>query len=125
MPSARIADAVFGAVSELPDSFMDFAVAELKDYATLPSNLGRELFRVLWPRYREKNPQIKARAGNQGCDFCRNAGRNGGGIGWLYAHEPSSGHTILRKCKCIGGGMPQAAWDAGYELGLPPPRIVQ
>jgi hypothetical protein len=115
-PSPKICAAIFDRVRELPDKFMAFAVGELRDYPTLPSNLGRELRRVLWPQFAEKHPGLLAAARDDGCDWCRD-GRTS--PGWLWAHKSATGHVVLRRCQCSGGDMPQSAWDAGYEIGLP------
>ena len=121
IPEIRIASAIFKAVETFPDEFMDFAVGELKDYPTLPSNLPLELRRVLWPAFLDKNPKLRAYE-VEGCDSCR-YGR-GATPGWLYVHNPDTGAVYLNRCPCRGGEQGNAwTWqeirEARLVVGLP------
>jgi len=121
-PAQKVAEGVFERVKDLPDSFMAFAVAELRDYTTLPSNLGRELRRNLWPAYLGKNPQLRAGTEIKGCDLCR-SGR--AGPGFIYAYNPAdSCRVVMFKCVCCTqeNVAHWESWDMGkiYEAGLVP-----
>lgn len=58
-PEDRVVEAIYKRIKDLPDSFMDFAVKHFDDMEKLPQNIGRHLFRELWPEYLERNPEMK------------------------------------------------------------------
>lgn len=105
-PPPPLAAAIWKNVSELPDAFMGFAAEKIMDFEKLPTNLGRELRRSLWPDYLEKNPHLRTRHTPHGCDNCR-AGR--AGPGWIYAWE-ADGHALLLKCVCNPGRQGERGW---------------
>jgi hypothetical protein len=126
IPGPKIGAAIYDRIRTLPDAFMTFAVDALRDYASLPSNMGREMIRVLWPAYRDKNPQLASRHEEQGCDACRNSRA---GVGFLFSHAPwgHKWHIVMHKCVCNKqeniahweAKTPEQIRDAGYTLGLP------
>lgn len=61
VPSDAVALAVWKRVEEFPDAFMTFAATQLADYEKLPSNLGFELARVLYPLWRSRMDQQNTR----------------------------------------------------------------
>lgn len=105
-PAQKVCLAVFGRVRDLPDAFMVFAAKEMRDYTALPSNLGRELRRVLWPDWLDKNPRERARRAHAGCAGCR-SGR--AGPGFLYVWE-KDGHAVLCRCACNAENPEQRGW---------------
>jgi len=120
MPSAKIGAAIFERIHDLPDSFMSFAVEELRDYASLPTNLGREIRIVLWPTYLEKNPQLRARTDNGGCDACR---RSAAGAGFFYVRAPGGKRDALIKCVC--NKLPNVAhWKAWSIMDMHTAGII-
>lgn len=58
-PDDRIIQAIFKRIKDLPDSFIAFAVKHFEDQEQLSKNMGRYLFRDLWPEYLERNPELK------------------------------------------------------------------
>lgn len=96
-PSSGKADAVYKRISDFPDGLMDFALAKLEDYDSLPGNLGKEFRRVLWPRYVEKHPELRARIQSSYCDNCRDG--DAGVPGWFFVWD-ITGKEALSKCVC-------------------------
>ena len=94
-PNAATMSAVFRRVDGLPDGFFEYAAERLEDREALPVNLGRELRRVLWPEYLEKNPGLRAREQRQGCRECAGSGMPG--ILWAYGPD---GHRYACPCVC-------------------------
>lgn len=119
----RIPEAIYRRVARLPDAFMDFAVARIEDMEKLPANLGRYLFRDLWPEYLDANPELRERRyEQQGCPNCKhdNPGRR-------LVYEPD-GTSHLAACTCCTDrraidllGQPTDAqiWDMGWTLTNP------
>ena len=120
-PHEKFRIATFERVEDLPDSFMAFAVEELKDFASLPQNLGRELRLVLWPAYRDKNPQLRAHADDTGCDAC---GKSAAGPGFFYVSEQGKKSVFILKCRCCRqqNVADWKAWSLAemYAAGLTP-----
>lgn len=82
-PRQAVLDVIFEKVADLPDDFIDWAAAKLKDEEKLPLNLGRELKR-LWPAFKAEttpveqyDPYANEQAGDPNCPDCR-------GRGWHY-----------------------------------------
>lgn len=68
-PSEAVLLAVWRRVESLPDAFMDWACRELADYDKLPGNLGLELARALYARWRaERAPRGPRRLPCPDCD---------------------------------------------------------
>lgn len=70
MPEDKIVQAIYKRVKTLPDAFMDFALKCLEDEEKLPQNLGRYLFRNLWPEYLALHPELKAIEDIACCSKC-------------------------------------------------------
>lgn len=60
MPDDRVIETIYKRVKDLPSDFMDFAVRHFEDQENLPRNLGRYLYRELWPEYLSENPENRA-----------------------------------------------------------------
>ena len=94
-PSEPIMSAIYRRVEHLPDDFLDYAMSRLEDSEKLPANLGRELYRVLWPEYLEKHPELRGQeASRQACPSCS---PDTPGFFWAWA---LNGHRYLLKCAC-------------------------
>jgi len=94
-PAQGVMAAVYRRIDGLPDGFLAFAAEQLEDRDSLPANLGRELRRVLWPEYLEKNPELRAREQPRGCREC--AGSPDPGIIWAWSRD---GHRYALPCVC-------------------------
>lgn len=120
-PAQHVIHAVYHRVECLPDSFLAYAMERLEDREVLPANLGRELYRVLWPEYRSQHPELVAREDLRGCNACRTSMP-----GFIWGYQ-ADGHRYVFKCRCndapqfahLGAWTPRQIVDAGYLLHDP------
>lgn len=112
-----VVSAIFHAVENFPNAFMEFATEKISDYTSLPSNLGRELRCELWPVFLEKFPQYKAQEQSR-CHECAPDL-----AGWFWAYGPDMQRKVF-KCACnrqrqfehVSGYTHSAVVRQGYEV---------
>lgn len=106
VPEDRILNLVFKRIENLPDAFMDFAVRHFEDQENLPRNLGRYLFRELWPQYLELHPELRSKSEDVYCPHCDMAcGIPGRRRVWRLEHLPwgDEYEPVLVRCACGNG----------------------
>lgn len=69
-PSSRIANAIYERVEQLPSEFMEWAKKRLQDEEKLPANLGAYLKNILWPEWKQANPEKIINVERQRCPRC-------------------------------------------------------
>lgn len=94
LTDGAVVSAIFRAVENFPNGFMDFVREKIADYTSLPSNLGRELRQELWPQFLEKYPQHKKQNQQNGCHQC-----SADVLGFFWAQGPD-GMGKMFKCAC-------------------------
>lgn len=117
LTDGAVVSAIFRAVENFPNGFMDFAKDKIGDYTSLPSNLGRELRQELWPVFLEKHPQCKTQAQSR-CHECAPDL-----AGWFWAYGPDMQRKMF-KCACnrqrqfehVSGYTHSAVVRQGYEI---------
>lgn len=117
-PSEAIVMAVWKRVESFPDAFMVWASSHLADYEKLPSNLGLELAKGLYPRWRAETDQAPVR--RQCCPDCDSQMP-----GFFYAwrkDEAGRLNSFLCRCLCNAdpalGNMPQMSKGYAGRQGL-------
>lgn len=112
-PEDKTIQAIYKRIQTLPDAFMDYAVKHFEDQEQLPKNMGRYLFRELWPEYLERNPEMK----RSEVDCCPNCISDIPGWRKVYKQETTGWgeqvwKPIIARCAC--GNAPNPGHEPVY-----------
>lgn len=120
-PSARISDAIFRRVENLPDEFMLWAEDRLADEERLPANLGAYLKNILWPDFKQAHPEKIVNIPKERCNRCGPTP----GIKRFYGKDWEVFECACDCCKNewliqrLGYWTDRELWDMGFSLALP------
>lgn len=135
LPDEGIRNAIFKRIQNLPPEFMSFAIAQLEDAPSLPTNLGYHLLRELWPDYRFQHPEITSVHDKVCCPLCIS-----GYPGWRLVYKPETTAQGVEtyepvQVRCTCGNISNPAFrdwpvysdreleQQGYFLKYPGPRM--
>lgn len=98
-PRSEIQAEIWAQVGKYPDNLMTLALELLRAEDKMPSNLGGWITGVVWPEYKERNPQqITRRQENTGCPDCKGTGN--------YSLISPDGYETFFQCPCTPPAIP-------------------